>query len=192
MLRAEAAGTEASATARRSIRPEMHGQRDLTLVRYFASDRYVLQSVDGHELAVLPHGLPGEALIEGRAVRLIAKRRKRRIAVEAVDGDAVVGWIELSWVPGVHRIRVGDSEFRVTRGWLGHGWHLSRERVRVATLKLNAWFSSGVNLIGDHQGDAGGVVLIGQPFNGQRYSAGAGSPTRNARVREHRSSGRLA
>jgi hypothetical protein len=138
-------------------------QPNLTMVRHFVSDRFVLQRADGQGLAVLTDGVPGDASVEGRTVQLAAKRRNRRIAIEAVDGDAVLGWIRLSWVPGRHRIRVGDSEFRVTRAWLWRGWHVSRDGVRLATLQLSPWFSSGVNLVGVSQKDVGNVVLFRQP-----------------------------
>jgi hypothetical protein len=139
-------------------------QSDLRVLRFFDTDRYVLQRGDGQELAVLAHGLPGEASLNGRRVQLTAVRRDRRLAVKAADGETELGRIELSWLPGRYRIRIRDSVFGVAQRWLRGGWNVSRDGVRLATVDLNGWFSSGVHVNGNRHIEAGNVTIGDGPL----------------------------
>lgn len=135
-------------------------QPDLTLVRFFEPERYVLQRADGQELAVLSHGVPGDGSINGRAVRLTVSQRGRRPAIAARDERAELGYIQLSWVPGRYRIQLGEhSTVRVAKRWLRGGWTLWLDGGRIATLELNGWFRSGLSLVGAGQREAGHVVM---------------------------------
>ena len=134
---------------------------DLTLVRYFDADRYVLQRADGHELVVLPHGLPGDGAVNGRRVRLTVSRRGRGTAIIVSDERAELGSIQLSWFPGRYRIQLERSELRAVRRWIGSGWTIVRDGERIATLELNGWFRSSLGVKGRSQMEAGHVVLSG-------------------------------
>jgi hypothetical protein len=132
---------------------------NLTLVRFLPDDRYALMSSDEQELAVLSHKVPGVASVRGRAVQLTAERRNRRLAVVASNEPEELGWIQLSWIPGRHRIRVGDSEFRAARRLFRGGWTLYGQSVHLATLELNGWSSPSLGLTGRNQIDAGRVAV---------------------------------
>jgi hypothetical protein len=131
---------------------------NLSLVRFLPDDRYALMCA-GEELAVLSHQVPGVALIRGGSVRLTAERRRGRLAVVAANDSEELGWIQLSWIPGRHRIRVGDSDFRAARRLFRGGWNLYGHGAHLATIELNAWFSPELGLRGPSQIDAGRVAV---------------------------------
>jgi hypothetical protein len=125
----------------------------------------------GHdELAVLSHQVPGVASVHGRSVRLTAERRSGRLAVVAANDAEELGWIQLSWTPGRHRIRVGDSDFRAARRLFRGGWNLHGHGAHLATIELNAWFSPELGLRGPSQIDAGRIVVSKQLAHGPDLS----------------------
>ena len=131
---------------------------DLSLVRFLPDDRYALMC-DEEELVVLAHQVPGVASVHGASVRLAAERRSRRLAIVAANDSGELGWIQLSWIPGRHRIRIGDSGFRAARRLFRGCWNLYGHHARLATIELNGWFSPELGLRGRNQIDAGGVVV---------------------------------
>jgi hypothetical protein len=135
------------------------GALNLSLIRFVPDDRYALVPADDQEVAVLSHQVPGEAVVHGASVHLAAERRNGRLAVVATSQSQELGWIQLSWMPGRHQIRIGDSEFRVARRWFRGGWSLCSRGAHLATVELNGWFSPKLGITGPSQIEAGRVIV---------------------------------